>query len=76
MQFRLKQSGQFLQGLSVKHCRFKSDCSLSKFTLFAVSSVTVGRISAWYKHIILILAYRKFPKYSDIQKICCNHSEI
>ena len=20
--------------------------------------------------------YRKFPKYSDTQKICCNHSEI
>ena len=20
--------------------------------------------------------YRKFPKYSDIQKICCNHSKI
>ena len=21
-------------------------------------------------------AYRKFPKYSDTQKICCNHSKI
>ena len=20
--------------------------------------------------------YRKFPKYSDTQKICCNHSKI
>ena len=22
------------------------------------------------------LNYRKFPKYSDTQKICCNHSKI
>ena len=21
-------------------------------------------------------SYRKFPKYSDTQKICCNHSKI
>ena len=24
----------------------------------------------------VILYYRKFPKYSDTQKICCNHSKI
>ena len=23
-----------------------------------------------------IKAYRKFPKYSDTQKICCNHSKV
>ena len=22
------------------------------------------------------IRYRKFPKYSDTQKICCNHSKI
>ena len=22
------------------------------------------------------MTYRKFPKYSDTQKICCNHSKI
>ena len=24
----------------------------------------------------LSFVYRKFPKYSDAQKICCNHSKI
>ena len=23
-----------------------------------------------------LTAYRKFPKYSDTQKICCNHSKM
>ena len=23
-----------------------------------------------------VCRYRKFPKYSDTQKICCNHSKI
>ena len=26
--------------------------------------------------ILWFIAYRKFPKYLDIQKICCNHSKI
>ena len=25
---------------------------------------------------VLWFNYRKFPKYSDTQKICCNHSKI
>ena len=25
---------------------------------------------------VVALSYRKFPKYSDTQKICCNHSKI
>ena len=32
----------------------------------------LSRIAFWsYMH-----EYRKFPKYSDTQKICCNHSKI
>ena len=26
--------------------------------------------------VFLLYIYRKFPKYSDTQKICCNHSKI
>ena len=37
----------------------------SGFTLFAIPSVSFGSMH-----------YRKFPKYSDTQKICCNHSKI
>ena len=29
-----------------------------------------------YFKFIIISLYPKFPKYSDTQKICCNHSKI
>ena len=32
-------------------------------------------VSATFNSIVKIL-YRKFPKYSDTPKICCNHSKI
>ena len=31
-------------------------------------------IRLWLKH--AVQKYRKFPKYLDTQKICCNHSKI
>ena len=34
-------------------------------------------LSARYSELLLLLyKYCKFPKYSDTQKICCNHSKI
>ena len=33
-------------------------------------------LPVWHRSIKLNLIYRKFPKYSDTQKICCNHSKI
>ena len=26
--------------------------------------------------LLFVAEYRKFPKYSDTQKVCCNHSKI
>ena len=38
--------------------------------LFAQACVSESLASLWY------ISYRKFPKYSDTQKICCNDSKI
>ena len=35
-------------------------------------------LDLWYMYISMysFTIYRKFPKYSDTQKVCCNHSKI
>ena len=53
-------------------------CYFSKYVsgnadLFNTKSVTL--IPAPYTLRYLLNVYRKFPKYSDTQKLCCNHSK-
>ena len=53
-------------------------CLLVLATLVSVLATLVSALATLVSSLatFLMWKYRKFPKYSDTQKICCNHSKI
>ena len=66
-------NGQRLPGLTFfypKHIRIKGQRVLGKTRGMCKCKRTMNRGTVWLDR----LRYRKFPKYSDTPKNCCNHS--
>ena len=79
----------FLHRYVMKRLKFVGNKQISQGVTLLYLSVWHGLHSGYYMNFFLefimlngetqvnfVGAYRKFPKYSDTQNICCNHSKI
>ena len=59
-------------------CHFINICQTKSDTVMIIqfSDRQVWANSVSLPTVCIFWIYRKFPKYSDTQKICCNHSKI
>ena len=61
-----------LQNCIRRYVNVDLDCHFSSVGVIPNSPV----ILIYWPSKAVVLTYRKFPKYSDTQNICCNHSKI
>ena len=66
--------------LLVLSCHGSYFLQLTVGSLMSCCNLTFHCLTSGFQRLVTVLPscanYRKFPKYSDIQKIYCNHSEI